>query len=246
MKTSGNTIFISGGSAGIGFEIAKSLYERGNKIIINGRNAERLKKALIFLPNAVDIQGDLSIENERIDIANQLKNNHPDLNIIINNAGEASVYTLDSGANAYINAQKEITTNYLAIIHFTELSLPLLLNKSESAIINISSIAALRPANILPTYGASKAALHSYTTSLRESMKNQAQLQVYEVMPPLVNTAFSASIGGAANGIPPQEVAEELLLALENNQYEVPVGQTKIVHTLLNEAIEKLNNIAGN
>ncbi len=244
MKTSGNTIFISGGSAGIGFEIAKSFQEKGNKVIINGRDADRLRTALALLPGAAGIQGDLSIENERIDIADQLKNSHPDLNIIVNNAGQASVYTLGSGLNAYENAQKEITTNYLSIIHFTELLLPLLLNKNESAIINISSIIALRPANRLPTYGASKAALHSYTTSLRESMKNYVQLQVYEVFPPLVNTAFSAPIGGS-NGIPPQEVAEELLSALERNQYEVPVGQTKIVHAILNEAIEKLNNLTN-
>ena len=78
----------------------------------------------------------------------------------------------------------------------------------------------------MPTYGATKAALHSYTVALRYSYEEQKSLQIYEVYPPLVNTEFSAEIGGA-NGIPPEEVADELLIALEKNQFDVPVGDTK-------------------
>ncbi|MNY32247.1 short chain dehydrogenase [compost metagenome] len=79
---------------------------------------------------------------------------------------------------------------------------------------------------MLPTYGATKAALHSYTTALRQTYQDQKKLQVYEVYPPLVDTEFSAEIGGA-NGIPASEVADELFLALEKNQFDVPVGDTK-------------------
>lgn len=89
MKTTGNTIFISGGSAGIGLAIAKKLNAEGNKIIINGRNEERLQNALQQLNNAIAIQGDLSVEADRVRIAEDLKNNHPEVNIIINNAGAA-------------------------------------------------------------------------------------------------------------------------------------------------------------
>ncbi|SDF03075.1 SDR family oxidoreductase [Epilithonimonas hungarica] len=238
MKTTNNTVFISGGSAGIGLEIAKSFSEKGNKVIINGRNQERLDKALEQLENAIGIQGDLSIESERIRIANELIQNHPDLNIVINNAGEAYYYNLAGNTNSYELAKKEINTNYLTIIHFTELLLPHLLQK-DSAVVNITSIASLVSYAPVPTYAASKAALRSYTQSLRNALK-ETSVKIFEVLPPLVNTSFSAEIGGE-NGIPPKEVADELLTALEQNQFDVPVGQTKVVLGVFQEALAKLS-----
>ena len=226
MKTTGNTIFISGGSAGIGLAIAKKLDAAGNKVIINGRNEERLQKALKELDQAVAIQGDLSVESDRIRIANDLKTNYPDVNIIINNAGAAFAYLLSETMGAHEKAAIEMNTNYFSVIHFTELLLPHLLQKAEAAVINISSIAVFGSHVMLPTYGATKAALHSYTAALRQTYQDQKKLQVYEVYPPLVDTEFSAEIGGA-NGIPASEVADELFLALEKNQFDVPVGDTK-------------------
>ncbi|RKR11875.1 putative oxidoreductase [Flavobacterium sp. 90] len=226
MKTSGNTIFISGGSAGIGLAIAKKLNAAGNKIIINGRNTERLDNALKQLDNAVAIQGDLSLESDRIRIAKQLKEDYPDVNIIINNAGAAFSYLLNETLNAHEKAAIEMNTNYFSVIHFTELLLPHLLEKAEAAIVNISSIAVFGSHKLLPTYGATKAALHSYTVALRYTYEEEKNLQIYEVYPPLVNTEFSAEIGGA-NGIPPEEVADELFIALEKTQFDVPVGDSK-------------------
>lgn len=226
MKTTGNTIFISGGSAGIGLAIAKKLNEAGNKIIINGRNPERLEKALEQLNDAVAIQGDLSVEADRIRIAQDLKENYPQTNIIINNAGAAFAYLLSETTNAHEKAAIEMNTNYFSVIHFTELLLPHLLQKTEAGIVNISSIAVFGSHKMLPTYGATKAALHSYTVALRSTYEEEKNLQIYEVYPPLVNTEFSAEIGGA-NGIPPAEVADELFLALEKDQFDVPVGDSK-------------------
>ncbi|MCX8532227.1 SDR family oxidoreductase [Chryseobacterium luquanense] len=226
MKTTGNTVFISGGSAGIGLAIAKKLSAEGNRIIINGRNEERLRNALQQLDNAVAIQGDLSIEADRLRIAEDLKNNHPEVNIIINNAGAAFTYLLNETQNAHEKAAIEMNTNYFSVIHFTELLLPHLLQKTDSAVVNISSIAVFGSHKMLPTYGATKAALHSYTQALRQTYEDRENIQIYEVYPPLVNTEFSAEIGGA-NGIPASEVADEFFLALEKNQFDVPVGDTK-------------------
>lgn len=226
MKATGNTIFISGGSAGIGLAIAKKLSAAGNRIIINGRNEERLQKALTSLDNTVAIQGDLSVEADRIRISEELKTNYPEVNIIINNAGSAFGYLLSETTNAHEKATIEMNTNYFSVIHFTELMLPHLLEKSEAAIANVSSIAVFGSHKFLPTYGATKAALHSYTVALRETYEEQKNLQIYEIYPPLVNTEFSAEIGGA-NGIPPSEVADEFFIALEKNQFDVPVGDTK-------------------
>lgn len=240
MKTTANTVFISGGSAGIGLAIAKKLQAAGNKIIINGRNKERLQNALKELDNAVGIQGDLSVATDRIRIAADLKTNHPEVNIIINNAGAAFGYSLLETTNAHEKAAIEMNTNYLAIIHFTELMLPHLLQKEASGVVNVSSIAVYGSHKAIPTYGATKAALHSYTTALRATYEGEKNLQIYEVYPPLVNTDFSAEIGGA-NGIPPSEVADELFLAFEKDQLEVPVGDTKYIAAAIAEATSKLS-----
>ncbi|TDQ11205.1 SDR family oxidoreductase [Pedobacter metabolipauper] len=226
MKTTGNTIFISGGSAGIGLAIAKKLNTAGNQVIINGRNEERLQNALKELDNAVAIQGDLSVEADRIRIATELKKNHPEVNVIINNAGAAFAYILNETTNAHEKAAEEMNTNYFSIIHFTELLLPHLLQQTAAAVINVSSIVVFGAHKVLPTYGASKAALHNYTVALRQTYEAQKNVQIYELYPPLVNTEFSAGIGGA-DGIPPAEVADELLLALEKDQFDVPVGDAK-------------------
>ena len=233
MKTTENTVFISGGSAGIGLAIAKKLNAAGNRVIINGRNEARLQSALQELDNALAIAGDLSLEADRIRIAAELKANHPKLNIIINNAGAAYMNDLgDPNNNAAEKAHQEMNTNYISVIDFTARTLPLLLQQEEAAIINVSSIAVYRSNKYLPTYSASKAALHSYTQGLRDTFATNDKLSVYEVYPPLVNTTFSAEIGGA-NGIPASEVADELFAALEKNQFEVPVGDTKKIHALV-------------
>src|SRR5690606_16702207 len=226
-RTTGNTVFISGGSAGIGLAIARKLTAAGNRVIINGRDEDRLQKALKELDNAVGIKGDLSVESEQIRIANQLKDQYPEVNIIINNAGAAHAYLLSEMTNAHEKAVAEMNTNYFSVIHFTELLLPHLLEKEESAVVNVSSIAVFKSHKFLPTYGAAKAALHSYTVALRLTYEEKRNLQIYEVYPPLVNTDFSAEIGGA-NGIPPSEVADELFSALENGQFDVPVGDSKL------------------
>ncbi|HJD77108.1 MAG TPA: SDR family NAD(P)-dependent oxidoreductase [Bacteroides reticulotermitis] len=240
MKTTGNTVFISGGSAGIGLAIAKKLQAAGNKIIINGRNEERLQKALAELKDAVGIQGDLSVEADRLRIAEELKTNHSDVNVIINNAGAAFSYLLSETKNAHEKALIEMNTNYIAVIHFTELLLPHLLQKDVAAVINVSSLAVYGSHKLLPTYGATKAALHSYTVALRMTYEEQKNIQIYEVYPPLVNTEFSAEIGGG-NGIPPSEVADELFIALEKDQFDVPVGETKKYAAVIQEAMSKLN-----
>jgi len=240
MKTTGNTIFISGGSAGIGLAIAKKLSAAGNKIIINGRNELRLLNALKELDHAAGIAGDLSVDADRIRIAEELKTNHPDLNIIINNAGAAFMNDLgNSENNAAEKAYQEMNTNYISVIHFTSLVLPQLLTQDDSAIINISSIAVFRSNKFLPTYSASKAALHSYTQGLRDTFAENEKLKIFEVYPPLVNTEFSAEIGGA-NGIPASEVAEALFSALEKNQLEVPVGNSIKIHNLVYPITEKV------
>ncbi|MDF3027014.1 MAG: family NAD(P)-dependent oxidoreductase [Fluviicola sp.] len=224
MKTNGNTILITGGSAGIGFELAKQFSQLGNKVLITGRNADKLKQAADQLENVIPIAGDVTDPESTDRLLAKIKEDHPELNLVINNAGYTDVYELAANAGAYSKASREMETNYLSVVSLTEKLLPTLLKNEDSAIVNVTSIVAYFPQKMLPTYTASKSALKAYTDILRETFENR--VNVFELIPPLVNTEFSKEIGGE-NGIPPKEVADELIRALEKNQWLVPVGMSK-------------------
>lgn len=231
MKTTNNTVLVTGGSAGIGFEIAKILSEKGNKVIITGRNPERLNQAVAKLPNVTGIACDVTSDEDVDQLVKTLTTDFPELNIIVNNAGKAYLVDLTENSNVFQKAGEEMLTNYLSIIRINEKLLSLIGVKQQSAIVNVSSIVAFVPNHRMATYGASKAALHSYTQSLRIALSKTTGTRVFELMPPLVNTDFSEEIGGA-NGIPPVVVAEDLLNALENDIYEIHVGRTADIYKL--------------
>jgi len=231
MNTTNNTILITGGSAGIGFEFAKA-FSANNKIIITGRNEARLKAALDKLPNAFGILGDVANEKDVANLVAVLNKDHKDLNIVINNAGKsAPVYHLATETDAFTKASEEMLTNYLSVIRLNERLLPLLKKQKEAAIVNVSSIVAIAPGGRLPSYSASKAALHSYTITLRQHLANTS-VKVFEIYPPLVATEFSAEIGGLVNGIAPSVVANDLVKGLEENNFDIRVGQTADVYQL--------------
>ena len=231
MKTSGNTVLITGGSAGIGFEIAKLFSEKGNQVIITGRDKQRLADAAAKLQNVTPVLSDVTDAAAIASLTDRIKKEFPALNIVINNAGYAAVYTLGSNANAFEKAGNEMLTNYLSVLRLTENLLPLLTSQPGAAIVNVSSIVAIAPSHGLPTYAASKAALHSYTQSLRLTLAKTTAVKVFELMPPLVDTEFSKEIGGA-NGIAPSVVAADLLAAIEKNEYEIHVGKTAQIYDL--------------
>ena len=110
------------------------------------------------------------------------------------------------------------------------LPISLLFQQREAAIVNVSSIVAFVPGSLV-TYSASKAALHSYTLSLRHALAQSTAIKVFELMPPLVNTEFSVAIGGR-NGIAPSVVAEDLVRGLEQDEYEIRTGNTEKIYRL--------------
>jgi len=234
MNTTKNTILITGGSAGIGFEIARVFSKAGNKVIITGRNEERLKKAAAQLDNVTAIVSDVSKEADIAALTERIRTDFPELNIVINNAGNAYVYKLATGESA-TKAIEEMQTNYFSILSLNEQLIPVLDKQPEAAIVNVSSIVAFVPGHSLPTYSASKAALHSYTRSLRYTLAQTTTIRVFELMPPLVNTGFSQEIGGE-NGIPPAVVAEDLFNAIGSDTYEIHTGQTEQMYQLYRSA----------
>lgn len=246
MNIQNKTILITGGGSGIGLAIARLLSAQNNKVVLVGRNAQRIAQAAESIPNAHFIQADVTKEEDVAKLVQIVEDQYKELSVLINNAGAASYYRLDNTSSAYENAFEEINANYLAPIRLTEKLLPVLKQQPEAAIVNVSSIVAFVPSINIPTYSSSKAALHAYTKALRVSFGDQSTIKVFELMPPLVNTDFSVEIGGKENGIPPVEVAQALLDAFSNNNYEIHVGKTaelrKFFFSSPDEALIAFNN----
>ncbi|MGF7080868.1 SDR family oxidoreductase [Mucilaginibacter sp. UYCu711] len=230
MNITNKTVLVTGGGSGIGLAIAKQLSAKNNKVIITSRNADKLQKAAAGLTNVTTIAADVTNADDVKRLVATVKADFCGLDILINNAGHTYVYNLTAEANAEQKSREEFDTNFFSIISLTELFLPSLSASPEAAIVNVSSILALTPRSTLPTYSASKAALHSYTQALRFALK-ETNIKVFELMPPLVNTEFSKEIGGE-NGIPPSEVADGLISAFANDEYEIHVGNTAHVYSL--------------
>lgn len=231
MKTTANTILITGGSAGIGLEMARQFVKLGNKVIITGRDEARLNKAVAELGNVTAIPFDVSDAQSVGSLMSRIKTDFPDLNVLINNAGRAGIHNLaDANGEGYGIAAAEMETNFLSVVRLTEKLLPLLKTQKDAAIINVSSIVAFVPGQSLPTYAASKAALHSYTKSLRLALRDTG-IKVFELMPPLVNTELSAAIGGE-NGIATSVLIDDLVDALGTDRFEIRTGQTEDIYRL--------------
>lgn len=214
----------------MGLEMARLFVANGNKVIITGRDETRLKAAASQLENVTAIVSDVANDSDVNALVKRVTNDFPELNVLINNAGRAFAYNLSGGAGAYEKAENEMMTNYLSVIRLTEKLLPLLEKQAVSAVINVSSITAYAPNAYISTYSATKAALHSYTQSLRLALANTS-VKVFELMPPLVNTDFSSEIGGE-NGIAPSVVAEDVLNAMTNDRFEIRTGATEDIYQL--------------
>ncbi|RFM26786.1 SDR family oxidoreductase [Deminuibacter soli] len=244
MNIINKTVLITGGGSGIGFQTAKLLSEKGNTVIITGRNEQTLQSAVKRLQHTSYIVCDITSEKDLQRLADTIATQHQSLDVLINNAGSAYKYDLLNDTDVAAKATQEIGTNYIAAIGLTHALLPLLRKAPEAAIVNVTSIVAFVPSASIPTYSASKAALHFYSQTLRHVLAADTNVKVFELMPPLVNTDFSKEIGGA-NGIPPEAVAQALWEGFATNNYEIHVGDTANIRQLFfaapDEAFKAMN-----
>jgi uncharacterized oxidoreductase len=229
MNIENKTILITGGGTGIGFSIAKKLSVNGNQIILAGRREDKLKDAAAQLPNASYVVADVTKEADVENLVKQVKNKFGGLDILVNNAGVVTAYPLDSEAGVYEKAKFEMDLNYLSVVRLTEKLLPFLKASKDAAIINIESIVSYLPATVIATYSATKAALHSYSQSLRLVLqKTNPSVKIFEVFPPFVDTDMTK--GFDADKLSPDEVAQDIFNALQKNEYAVRPGRTKEVY----------------
>lgn len=188
MQISGNTILITGGTSGIGRALAEAFYAEGNQVIITGRRKHLLDEITAMNPEMKAIVLDVEDSDAITNVAEQLKSDYPNLNVVIHNAGIMRSESVQDGSVA--DAEATITTNLLAPIHLTAALLPLLVKQPQAAIVTVSSGLAFLPSALHPTYCATKAAIHSYTQSLRYQLRNTT-IQVLELIPPRVQTELT-------------------------------------------------------
>lgn len=230
MKLSNHTVLITGGSRGIGLAMAQEFYKKSNRVIICGRNAEKLAHAKAQMTEIETIQCDLAKDDDIINLVNIIKTKFPDLSVLVNNAGVQLNYqfTQVAAEKALKDIDWEIQVNFNSLVKLITLCLPLLKKQSESAIVNVSSGLALTPKSSAPVYCATKAAVHIFSQSLRYQMEDNApNVAVFEAILPLVDTDMTKGRGTAK--ISPKQVADELLKALSKNNYEIYVGKVKLL-----------------
>lgn len=185
MKTAGNTILITGGGSGIGRELAARFYSLGNTVIVAGRRKEALEQTIAGRDGMLAITLDMEDPEAITACTRQLLADHPSLNVLINNAGILCREDLTRTRDLH-NAEETIVTNLLGPIRLTNALIDHLARQPDAAVVNVTSALAFVPLSGAPTYCASKAALHSYTLSLREQLKGK--VEVIELAPPGVRT----------------------------------------------------------
>ncbi|NRD77298.1 SDR family NAD(P)-dependent oxidoreductase [Bacillus sp. BRMEA1] len=250
MKLSGNTILITGGSAGIGLAFAERFIKAGNKVIVCGRRESALQNAKEKFPSLITHVSNLDNESERAALFEWVTSNHPEVNVLVNNAGiqqRFNVLKADAKNNwNYFN--KEIITNIEAPFHLSMLFAPYFAEKEGAAIINVTSGLAFTPFAIAPIYSATKAALHSFTMSLRHQLSDTS-VEVIEVAPPAVNT----DLGGAGlhtHGEPLDAFADGIFKGLEEGEQEIGYGTSverlRMPRDKVDEYVENMYNAMKN
>ena len=229
MELKGKTILITGGASGIGLEAAKQFLEIGAKVIITGRNQERLDVAKKQLPNLTAIKSDVSAE-EDVKLLFNTVSQLGGIDILYNNAAVlASPLNLGVANDKHIaNAAYEMEVNYFGVIRINNIFIEMLKSRKEAAIINTTSILSMVPSLIEATYSSSKVALAFYTISLREHLKIVGStLKIFELIPPLVATEMTAERDDKK--ISTEEMVKGLIKGLQKNQDTIRVGDAKLV-----------------
>jgi uncharacterized oxidoreductase len=212
MKTSGNTILITGGGSGIGAALAQRFAARGDTVIIAGRRREALEEAIAGHANihaiTLDIEDPVAIK----DFAKQVIAEHPALNVVIHNAGIMRFEDVGA-ARDLTDAEATIATNLLGPIRLTDALIDHLVVQPDAAIVTVTSGLAFVPLTVTPTYNATKAAIHSYTISLREAL--DGKVEVIELVPPAVRTGLTPGQEAREGYMPLDEFTDEVMALFE-------------------------------
>ena len=231
MKIANNKILITGGATGIGLGLTERFISEGNTVIICGRRASVLKNVADKYPAVITRVCDLANEEERIDLFNWVKKNHPDVNVLVNNAGIQNWMSL-SDNDFYEKAANEIEINITAPVHLTKLFLDL---PALNTIMNVTSGLAFVPFSKIPVYCGTKAFLRSFTLSLRHQLKTSAT-EVIEIIPPALQTDLGGK--GVHTELPAvSDFINAIFEQLKEGKTELTFGSSETRATANNETI---------
>src|ERR1700692_4282731 len=229
MKLTSNTILITGGASGIGYELTKQLTALGNTILITGRDQAKMDRAKAAFPNIHTFRSDVADPDAIVTLYEQVTKQFPKLNIVINNAGIMRKINVHYKAGSREDITREIETNLSGPIRMVKQFLPHLKTKPEAAIMNVSSSLAFVPLPISPVYCATKAGLHSFTESLRVQLKN-TKVKVFDLAPPATQTEllggdFDVEDMKGASIMKVEDMVQVAVKGMQTNRFEIRPGQ---------------------
>lgn len=226
MRMHGNTILITGGGSGIGRELARAFQAQENRVIVAGRRAQALEETIGgrdgMHPELLDVDDPADIASGAARIAAR----YPDLNVLMNNAGIMREEDLPEGGDLAA-AEATVTTNLLGPIRLVHAFLPRLAGKPGAAIVNVSSGLAFVPMVRTPTYSATKAAIHSYTLSLREQVRKMG-VEVIELAPPAVQTELTPGQSTREGYMPLDSFIEETMALFRRRPTPPEIGVERL------------------
>lgn len=214
MKISGNTILIAGGTSGLGLAFARAFQEAGNKVIVAGRRREVLDRIEVENPGIEGEQFDVTDNASIRQLFDTVTDNHPELNVVITMAGIMRFEPVLE-AEALETAEATVATNLLGTIRLVHAFAPFLTKQADAAILTVTSGLAYVPLASTPAYGATKAAVHSYTESLRAQLRDTS-VQVIELTPPLTRTRLMGDRTDNDQAMPLEEYISETMGLLES------------------------------
>jgi uncharacterized oxidoreductase len=231
MELRNNTVLITGGTSGFGLEFAGGLMDLGNTVIITGRDQAKLEQTRKRLPGIHTFQSDVSDPNAIRLLYDQVVNKFPDLNFLINNAGEMRKIDLQDKSTGLEDITREIDINLSGPVRMVQQFLPNLLTKSSAAILNVTSGIALVPFPLSPVYGATKSGLRSYTKSLRIQLK-KTHIRVFELVAPGANTPLNDKFAGEVDSrmmMEPGKLIATAIKGIQKDKYEIYPGLARIL-----------------
>ena len=233
MELTNNTILITGGSSGLGYELAFRLLALGNTVLITGRDQTKLDQAKRSLPGVHSFQSDVSDPHATVRLYKQVIDQFPALNMLVNNAGEMRKINLNDPSVDVLDVTREIDINLTGPIRMVQQFLPHLKAQKSAAILNVTSGLALVPFPISPIYGATKSGLRSYTQSLRVQLKHTS-VKVFELVAPAANTPLNDKFLNE-EGFDPKtmmdtdKLVDAVIKGLQQNTPEIYPGASRII-----------------
>jgi uncharacterized oxidoreductase len=238
MNPSSSTVLITGGASGIGLALATRFHAAGAAVAVCGRREEKLRELRERLPGVVTRVCDVGRADDRRALAAWAVRDLPALNVLVNNAGIQRYPRLTEGEGDWTLTDEEIAINFAAPVHLAMLLVPHLRHQPDPAIVNVTSGLAFTPLARAPVYSATKAALHSFTLSLRHQLAG-TPVKVIEIAPPAVDTDLGAP-GLHKFGVNVDEFADYVMTRLRAGEIEMGYGFAEDARRASREQLDQI------